>query len=111
MSGGWYPAGPAAGTSSRSRSAATAWSAWIEARGRNFSPQYRMIPLMIRNTPATMGLPKISRNGLSATTPTRPTGMVARMIIQASFWSRVRTWRCRIELKNPPMIRTQSRQK
>ncbi len=66
---------------------------------------------MIRNTPATMGLPKTSRNGLSASTPTRPTGMVATMIIQASFWSRVRTWRCRSELKNPPMIRIQSRQK
>ena len=66
---------------------------------------------MIRNTPATMGLPKISRNGLSATTPTRPTGMVARMIIQASRWSRVWTRRSRIELKKPPMIRIQSRQK
>ena len=66
---------------------------------------------MIRNTPATMGLPKISRNGLSATTPTRPTGIVARMIIQASRWSRVCTSRWRIELKKPPMIRIQSRQK
>ena len=58
-----------------------------------------------------MGLPKMTRNACSAARPTRPTGMVARMIIQASFWSRVRTWRYRIELKNPPMIRTQSRQK
>ena len=66
---------------------------------------------MIRNTPATMGLPKISRKGLSATRPTRPTGMVARMIIQASRWSRVCTRRSRIELKKPPMIRIQSRQK
>ena len=66
---------------------------------------------MIRNTPATTGLPKISRKGLSATTPTRPTGMVARMISQAIRWSRVCTWRSRIELKKPPMIRIQSRQK
>ena len=33
------------------------------------------------------------------------------MIIQASFWSTVLTSRSRIELKNPPMIRIQSRQK
>ena len=65
---------------------------------------------MIRKIAARMGLPKSTRN-LCSTSPTRPTGIVARMIIQASFWSRVCTWRCRIELKNPPMIRTQSRQK
>ncbi len=40
-----------------------------------------------------------------------PTGMVARMIIQASLWSSVRTRRSRIEVKKPPMIRIQSRQK
>jgi hypothetical protein len=33
------------------------------------------------------------------------------MIIQASFWSTVSTRRSRIEVKKPPMIRTQSRQK
>ena len=33
------------------------------------------------------------------------------MIIQAIFWSTVTISRSRIELKKPPMIRTQSRQK
>jgi hypothetical protein len=40
-----------------------------------------------------------------------PTGIVARMIIQASRCSVVVTRRSRSEEKNPPMIRTQSRQK
>ena len=40
-----------------------------------------------------------------------PTGMVARMIIQASFWSSVCTRRSRSEVKKPPMILIQSRQK
>ena len=57
------------------------------------------------------GLPKMTRKVCSATRPTRPTGMVARMIIQASRWSRVSTRRSRIELRKPPMIRIQSRQK
>ena len=58
-----------------------------------------------------IGLPKITRNVCSNSRPTRPTGMVARMIIQASFWSTVRTPRSRIEVKKPPMILIQSRQK
>ena len=58
-----------------------------------------------------MGLPKITRNACSNSRPTIPTGMVARMIIQASFWSSVRTRRSRIEVKKPPMILTQSRRK
>jgi hypothetical protein len=33
------------------------------------------------------------------------------MIIQASFWSSVRTRRYRIEVKKPPMMRIQSRLK
>ena len=40
-----------------------------------------------------------------------PTGMVARMSIQASRSLTVSTRMWRIELKNPPMIRIQSRQK
>jgi len=40
-----------------------------------------------------------------------PTGMVAKMIIQASFWSTVSTRRFAIEVKNPMTIRSQSRQK
>ena len=66
---------------------------------------------MVRKTAASTGLPSITRNACSATRPTRPTGMVARMIIQASRWSPVTIRRSRIEQRNPPMIRTQSRQK
>ncbi len=58
-----------------------------------------------------IGLPKITRNACSNSRPTTPTGMVARMIIQASFWSSVRTRRSRSEVKKPPMILIQSRQK
>ena len=61
--------------------------------------------------PARIGLPKITRNACSNSRPTIPTGMVATMIIQASFWSSVRTLRSRIEVKKPPMMRIQSRQK
>jgi hypothetical protein len=86
-------------------------SATSEARLRYRSPAIRISPLMARNTAATMGLPKITRNGCSATRPTSPTGMVARTIIHASLWSAVSTRRSRSELKNPPMIRIQSRQK
>ena len=70
----------------------------------------------MRNTAARTGLPNRTRNVCSATRPTRPTGIVARMIIQASFSSRVATrgcqpCQCPSELKNPLMIRIQSRQK
>ncbi len=86
-------------------------SASSEARRRNFSPAIRITPLTARNAPATTGLPKITRNGCSATSPTTPTGMVARTIIQASRWSAVSTRRSRTELAKPPAMRTQSRQK
>ena len=66
---------------------------------------------MIRKIAALIGLPNRTRNSCSNSRPTRPTGMVARMIIQASFWSTVATFRSRMELKKPPMIRIQSRQK
>ena len=58
-----------------------------------------------------IGLPKITRNACSNSRPTTPTGMVARMIIQASFWSSVCTRRSRSEVKKPLMILIQSRQK
>ena len=58
-----------------------------------------------------IGLAKITRNACSNSRPTTPTGIVARMIIQASFWSSVRTLRSRIEVRKPPMILIQSRQK
>ena len=98
-------------TSSASRLAAMRSSASSESGRRNRSPAMRITPLTARNTPATMGLPNSTRNGCSATRPTSPTGMVARTIIQASLWSAVSTRRSRIELRNPPMIRTQSRRK
>ena len=78
---------------------------------RNRSPAYRISPLMIRKIAARTGLPNSTRNSCSNATPTSPTGIVARMIIQAIFWSTVLISRSRIELKKPPMIRTQSRQK
>jgi hypothetical protein len=86
-------------------------SAATEARLRYRSPAIKISPLTARNTAATIGLPDSNRNGCSATRPTSPTGMVARTIIHASRWSTVSTRRSRMELKNPPMIRTQSRQK
>ena len=76
---------------------------------------------MTRKIAARMGLPNRTRNSCSNTSPTSPTGIVARMIIQASRWSAVcschlpvpatgwMNWRS--EEKNPLMIRTQSRQK
>ena len=66
---------------------------------------------MIRKMAARTGLAKITRNSCSANSPTTPTGMVARMIIQASFWSTVVTSRSRIELTKPQKMRTQSFQK
>ena len=66
---------------------------------------------MNRKIAARIGLPNSTRNSCSKTRPTSPTGIVARMIIQAIFWSTVTISRSLIELKKPPMIRTQSRQK
>ncbi len=65
----------------------------------------------MRNSEAGIGFPNTTRNVCSPTSPTTPTGIVARMIIQASRWSVVSTRRSRIDVKKPPMIRTQSRQK
>ena len=70
-----------------------------------------MSPLSVRNAAAKAGLAKITRNACSKPTPTSPTGIVARMIIQASRWSAVTIRRSRTEVQNPPMILTQSRRK
>ena len=67
------------------------------------------------------GLLNTVRNVCSSNSPAMPTGIVARMIIQASFWSvscsshrRVPgagAMACQTEAKKARMIRTQSRQK
>ena len=76
---------------------------------------------MARKIAARMGLPKKIRNSCSNFSPTSPTGMVARMIIQASFSFTERSChrpvpgsgraKCRSEAKNPRMILIQSCQK
>jgi hypothetical protein len=65
----------------------------------------------MRKTAATTGLPKITRKRCSNSRPAMATGMVARMIIQASRSLTVSICRWRMDVKNPPMIRIQSRQK
>jgi hypothetical protein len=66
---------------------------------------------MARKIAARIGTPNSNRNACSNTSPTMPTGIVAAMIIQASFWSVVSISPLRIELTKPLMIRTQSFQK
>ena len=76
---------------------------------------------MNRNVEVRSGLLKTVRNVCSSASPAMPTGIVARMIIQASLWSvpcsshrRVPgagATKCQIEAKKARMIRTQSRQK
>ena len=48
------------------------------------SPQSSMTPLSARNSEVGMGLLKTTRKACSSARPAMPTGMVARMIIQAS---------------------------
>ena len=91
-----------------------AWPAgavWAGSRRRSRSPAYKMTPLTVRKMAAGIGLPRTVRNVCSSSRPAMPTGMVARMISQASRWSAVLTWRSRSEVANPPAIRSQSRQK
>ena len=64
-----------------------------------------------RNTAVSTGLANVFCTVCWSSAPTMPTGMVAMMIIQASFWSAVSIRRCAIEVKKPAMIRSQSRQK
>ena len=76
---------------------------------------------MNRNDAVRSGLLKTVRNVCSSAMPASPTGIVARMIIQASIWSVFCGWNrrvsgagemtCPIEAKNALMIRSQSRQK
>ena len=66
---------------------------------------------MARNTAASSGLASTFVTSFCSTTPTMPTGIVPRMIIQASRWSGVAIRRCPMEEKNPRTIRSQSRQK
>ncbi len=70
-----------------------------------------MRPFTTRKIAARIGTPNRTRNACSKPTPTMPTGIVATISIQASFWSGVVMSRSRSELKNPLMIRSQSRQK
>ena len=71
----------------------------------------RMTPLTARKTAASSGLAKTFVNSFCSATPTRPTGIVARMIIQASRSSGVVIDRVRSDEKKPRTIRSQSRQK
>ena len=66
---------------------------------------------MARNTAVITGLASVLCTVCCSSAPTMPTGIVAKMIIQASRWSTVSTRRSRIEVRNPPAIRSQSRQK
>ena len=90
-------------------------------RRRARSPASRMSPLQNRKIEVRIGLLKYTRNRCSSASPASPTGIVARMIIQASLWSvscgsnrlvpvaGART--CRTEAKKALTIRSQSRQK
>ena len=66
---------------------------------------------MARNVAASSGLANTFVNSFCTSSPTMPTGIVPRMIIQASRWSGVATRRSAREVKNPRTIRSQSRQK
>ncbi len=70
-----------------------------------------MTPFTARNSAASSGLANTLVNTFCSATPTMPTGIVARMIIQASRSSGVLTDRLRSDEKNPRTIRSQSRQK
>ena len=103
------------------RSAAISWASLSALRRRARSPASRMNPFTNRNDAVRIGLLKMVRNVCSSATPARPTGIVARMIIQASIWSVFCGWNrrvsgageiiCPIEAKKALMIRSQSRQK
>ncbi len=70
-----------------------------------------MSPLTARKSAASSGLANTFVNTFCSATPTMPTGMVPRMIIQASRWSGVVTDRRRSDDRNPRTMRSQSRQK
>jgi hypothetical protein len=103
------------------RSAAISSASLSAPCRRARSPASRMNPFTNRNDAVSSGLLKTVRNVCSSATPARPTGIVARMIIQASIWSVSCGWNravpgagaimCPIEAKKPLTIRSQSRQK
>jgi hypothetical protein len=70
-----------------------------------------MMPLRTRKTAAGAGRPSTVRNVCSSSSPARPIGIVATMIIQASRSSAVSTRRYRRDVTKPVMMRNQSRQK
>ena len=78
---------------------------------RNRSPANRIRPFTARKIAVSTGLANVSCTVCWSSAPAMPTGIVAKMIIQASFWSAVSIRRCAIEVKNPATIRSQSRQK
>ena len=82
-------------------------------RARRFSSSAptRIKPLMVRKMAAASGFANSVLNWCSKRSPAIPTGMVATMSIHAIRWSAVSIRRVRSVAKNPPMIRTQSRQK
>ena len=78
---------------------------------RAHSPASRIRPFTARKIAVSTGLANVSCTVCWSSAPAMPTGIVAKMIIQASFWSAVSIRRRAIEVKNPPTIRSQSRQK
>ncbi len=71
----------------------------------------RIPPFTVKKMAAASGLANSVRNVCSSASPMMPAGIVAMMMSQAIRSWTVSTLRWRIELKKPPMIRTQSRQK
>ncbi len=70
-----------------------------------------MTPFTAKKAAASSGLANTLVNVFCSAAPTMPTGIVARMIIQASRSSGVVIDRVRSDVKNPRTIRSQSRQK
>ena len=71
----------------------------------------RISPLIARKIAVSSGLANTWVNTFCSATPAMPTGIVARMIIQASRSSGVETDRVRTDEMKPPAMRSQSRQK
>jgi hypothetical protein len=67
--------------------------------------------LIARKIAVSSGLANTLTNTFCSSAPTRPTGIVAKMIIQASRSSGVETERVRSDEKKPLTMRSQSRQK
>jgi hypothetical protein len=65
-------------------SAAISWASMSALRRRARSPASRISPLQNRKDAVRIGLLKYTRKACSSARPASPTGIVARMIIQAS---------------------------